>query len=169
MFRLNKIERYFRDRPVIFWIITSVIPGFFVYLNLEELLELSQYQVSIPLYQFVLLAVLPFLVFIGLWFFSKPTLKREAIKELKGVLAQLEVTIDYEDSNFPARGKTVKKYYHYEILECFDHYNNIIFKLKEKWPRKYYGFSEITKRPRVTKGDWVHQSDMQIINQISLD
>lgn len=159
----NKIEDFAKNRPAAFWLLTAVITTVPTVTHWEKIQKYMLLSISIQLYQLTLAVVVPYLVYVSARLAFKSNLKNELLKELHSLKAQLDQPFEVESANFPAKGSTVTKHYPFEILECFDRYNNIIERLKRKWPSKFQEEKELLDKPKLQPGQHVYESEMQAV------
>ena len=127
---------------------------------------LSWWNGKVPI-SWILIVILVIIILwttISSWKLRKvKNLKEELLKELRAIKAQLDNTHKQESADVFTKVKTATRYYHYEIIECFDQYNKIVEKLRQKWPNQYNELNILTERPKVPKGKLVYEDEMQIV------
>jgi len=159
-----KIEKFAKERPFLFWVITILIttsiPVVSWWSKIEELLTNSY---SMKGYAIAIILLIPVILKILYEIIKPRPFKKNIIKELESIKSKLDNPFEHETTNFTGRSTIRNKYFHFEIIECYDDYNSIVTKVKKKWPKKFEDLKLREDKPKIHKGDWVPISYMQII------
>lgn len=161
---INRIEDFAKNRPAAFWLLTTLVTLLVssvpVIAYWERIKPYLVQKITLPMYALVLFLV----PVISAYLIGRKAVKSsddDIKKRLEALLEQLNNPFDNEEPNFPARGKTVKKYFPYEILGCFGELNEIVRTLKAKQPNKFRGVNTVNRIPEVPIGDWIPESEVQ--------
>jgi len=159
-----KIEKFVKERPFLFgviMVIASSIPIVSMWSKIHKVLS-NDY--SMKGFVIVIIFLIPIVVYILYKIIKPKSFKKNIINELESIKSKLDNPLDVETTDrITGRLKPVKIFFHFEILECFDNYNAIITRIKNKWPKKFEDLKLREDKPNIIKGDWVPISCMQVI------
>ncbi len=159
----NKIEKFAKEKPFLFWVITIIISSLPIVSMRSKIKEALSNDYSFKGFVIVIIFLIPIVVQILYKIIKPKPFKKNIIKELESIKSKLDNSFEDETTDFTGKQKLVDKYFHFEILECFDNYNSIITKIENKWPKKFEGLKLREDKPNIKKGDWVPISYMQVI------
>lgn len=176
---LAQLENFAKEKPFLFWLTTSLLTFLLGLIPLSQWTLIKPYliqYIEIPIYLFVVILVLMMLLSILFYLIGRKAFARsygENLIRLEALLKQLNSPFEIEESNFPAKGMSIRKFFPYEILGCFSEINEIITDLKEKYPDKFKGVTRLNNIPHTPINDWVPESEVQnmksmVIKLISL-
>lgn len=158
-----KIEKFVKERPFLFgviMVIASSIPVVSMWSKINKALS-NVY--SIKGFVIVIIFLIPIVVYILYKIIKPKSFKKNIINELESINSKLDNPFDHETTDIMGKQKRINKFFHFEILECFDNYNSIITKTKNKWPNKFEDLKLREDKPNIKKGDWIPISYMQVI------
>lgn len=160
-----KIEKFAKEKPFLFWFVTTVIVASVPLLISfwERIKNLLKKDFFLKGYEILLIFLAPIIILIIFKIFKPSAFKKGIIRELFSLKTKLDNPFEIERTTFKGTQKFTEKFYHYEILECFDNYNAIITKIKNKWPNKFDNLNLREEKPTIHEGDWVPISYMQVI------
>ncbi len=157
-----RIEKFSSEKPVLFWLITLVITSIPFVTFWKFIKQFLQTEFKFKGYEFLILLMLPFAL-IGIFkLFSPRKFKTKIIRELRSMKKVLEKPFELESTGFMGKEKITERYYHSEIVEYFDRYNNILARLQDKQPKEFGDLKKREDKPNVGK-DWVYMTQMQVI------
>ena len=157
-----KIENFGKEKPVLFWVISSLIVSIPIITFWQKFINFLLTEYLFYGYQAFLATMLILIVLIFLNMKKSNPIKQTALKDLESINVKLQCVFEIEQVSPFNKVKTVSKFYHNEILECFDEYNKIVENLKAKYPEEFNELKFRLDKPK--KGnDWVRYDEMQII------
>ena len=158
-----KIEKTVKERPFLFWTITIILTSIPIVSWWSNIKEAINNDYSVKGFVIIIIFLIPIVVQIFYKIIKPQYFKKHIIKELESIKSKLDNSFDNETTDFTGKQKLVRKYFHFEILECFDNYNSIITKIKNKWPKIFGDLILREDKPKIRRGDWVPISYMQVI------
>ena len=159
----KKVEDYFKEKPVLFWTITTLVVSLTSFLSFSKRI-ISELEKEYLLNGFQILGfiIVP-LIFLAFILFLIKGSNKSIIKELDSIQKRLQNTFEKEGVSYLSKVKTVNRFYNYEILEAIDEYNSIVERLKKKYPIKYKYLNFREEKSKARKGDWIYESEMNFL------
>jgi len=158
----NTVEKFYSKRPILFWLITLLISSVPFLATWKHIKAFLNKEYVFKGYEFLILILIPFAIIGMIKILTPDKFIQDIVKELNSMKNVLDMPFEITRPGFMNSPSYIEKYYHSEIIEFFNKYNDIVLKLRKKNSKKFGNIKTRDDIPHVGT-DYVRVNQMQVI------